>query len=649
MRYPLITLICLSFYTLTNAQNCFWSEDFANGIPVKWEIDEPSEIGVSWSYCPDTTQYSVGNDATCPHEFNDEPNGFQTHFKSDSPENGYATCVLNPFLNEVFSKSFLVTLTTDSINCMGKENVYVIFNSHIGLFFNDTKGNIQLNVSTDKENWTSYTLHENLIVAGSTSPGFKRWSKNAEKITIDISEVAANEPAVFLQWSWTGNDEYHWSIDDIQLTDENPLPDLDLSLSPNSLFHAIMPNYKTPISQIDTAYFLTDVANFGKASQDNVEIRAQVINTQNNAIVYDEAIIIPTLRDSQIIEDVQFPPYFHTTGVGDFKITYSTDRIAEEENPEDNYFEYGFIITESEFSKFEPDQFTSSLFPLEFDQTNSIQPNWAIANHFFVPNGAAYCLDEVVFEIPNFEFLGKLNGNDIIVNNDGINVTVNLFEWNNVQSPNLATEDEYTLIASEEFGVTGSDGNESNTIKLESLFSDEVNIPLRDNQHYFLALDYSTTFNYNLFGVSANTSLNYDAMIQANLLAGKNRFAAMSKIGSTPDYNTLAFGGCVTPHIGFTINQECESLATNQTIIQDGIRVFPNPTDNSATIKFNFNLEKDASLELFSIDGSLVRSFKLSDNQTEIEINSSELPNANYLLTYKSEKVISSTKLVVLH
>jgi len=648
MRYPLIILICLSFNTLIHSQ-VFWSENFANGIPSTWEVEERSNIGVSWSYCPDTTQYSTGNDATCPHEFNDEPNGFQTHFKSDSPENGYATCVLNPFLNELIEKTFLVTLTTDAINCMGNENVYATFNSHIGLFFNDEEGNINLNVSTDKENWTSYTLHENLIVAGSTSPGFKRWSKNPEKITVDISEVAANEETVFLQWSWTGNDEYHWSIDDIQLAYENPLPDLDISLTPRSQFHAIMPNYKTPISQIDTAYFLTEVANLGKESQESVEIKVQVTNIENNEMVYNENFVIPTLRDSQLVENIQFPPYFHTSGVGTFKIAYSTDRISQDANPEDNYFEYNFVITESEFSKFEPDQITSSLYPLEFNKGNKIETNWAIANHFFVPNGDTYCLDEVVFEIPNREPLGTLNGNEIVVNDPDIFIVAKLFEWNDIQDPNIATEEEYTLVAFQEFEVTGGDGLEPNFLKLESLLSSEQNIPLRDNQHYFLALDYSTSSDYDLFGATANTSLNYDAMIEANALANRNRFAAMSKIGIIEDYNTLAFGGCVTPHIGFTINQDCESVATEQTLIENGIQVFPNPADEIAIIKFKFAVDKDASLQLFSIDGTLTKSFELQDNLTDIEIDFSGLPNANYLLTYKSEKVISSTRLVVLH
>jgi len=77
--------------------------------------------------------------------------------------------------------------------------------------------------------------------------------------------------------------------------------------------------------------------------------------------------------------------------------------------------------------------------------------------------------------------------------------------------------------------------------------------------------------------------------------------------------------------------------------------ISPNPADKITQIKFELDIQENDKLELLDINGQLIRSMKLSQGQDQYNLDCSMLPNANYLLTYKSEKVISTTKLIVLH
>ncbi len=651
MKNTLITLLLCICSTFLYSQ--FWSEDFADGIPSEWEIEEISNIGVTWTYCPDTTAYSMGNDNTCPHFYNNSINGFQSHFKSDTPENGYATCVLHPFFSQLATTTFVITLTTDAIDCSAHDTVFVSFNSHIGVFRTNATQSVQLKVSSDKETWTTYFPHRTLEASGTTTvPGTKRWSKNPEKIEFDISEVAAGEDEIYIQWSWSGRDEYHWSIDDVRLDTVSSLAAFDISLTPNLPFQAIMPNFETPVSQIDTAYFLTDIGNLGTRTQTNILVTAQVLDN-TSAILYSDTVKMSELQAGEIIEDVSFSPYFHEAGIGEFKITYEISSTDKDSKPEDNFFEHSFHITESNFAKNAPVEETIDLFPLEDNEEGDIDPHWAIANHFYIPNGGNYFLDEVNFEIPNF-FERTIDNAEFLFNDPDIMVRIFLYEWDNEINLDLATDGEYIDVGQAQFIVTGADGISENFIKLintNDLDNPNSNIPLKNDQHYFIALDYTPpAFGADkLFSVKASTQLNYNGTIRAHELQGRQRFASLNKIGLfNKTYNSFSLEGNVIPHIGFSITEE-SGVSTKQVFINNGLLISPNPADGMTQIKFNLDIHEYDKLELFDINGRLIKTVALSNGQDQYDLDCSALPNANYLLTYKSEKVISTTKLIVLH
>jgi hypothetical protein len=648
MKYFLfIFLYILNISSLSS--QVFWSEDFSNGIPSEWEIEEVSNYGITWTYCPDTTSYSTGPDNTCPHNFDEceNGNGNQKHFQSDTPTNGYATCVIEPFITSLGNSPFLVNLTTDAIDCSDQDNVFIEFNSHIGINWAEGGSDIMLRVSTDKTNWSTYYPHSQLRPFPSTLPGFKRWSKNAEKIAFDISEIAGKEKEVFIQWRWTGRDEYHWSIDDVKLSSETTIPAVDISLSPTGPFHALMPNYKTPMTQTETVYFLTDVGNLGSQLQSNIDIIAQVIDKSNN-VLYSDTVNILQLDINEIIEVNSFRPYIHQAGQGEFKITYEATSPIEDARADDNFFSYPFFITESKFEKNETTTKTIELFPR--NAQNLPERNWSIANHFYIPNGENYFLDSVQFEIPDRIDIFS-NGNEFIFNDFDVSLPLRLYEWTNSDDLNLATNNEYVLVGQGEFQITEDHGNEVLSVNLEvpNNVNNDINIPLKNDQHYILAIDYSAPSFNKYFFIKASTQLDYDATIRANELAGRQRFASLNKIGNLNNtYSTFSFGGDVIPHIGFTITSE-SGVSTMRLVVEDGLHISPNPVDKIAQIKFNLGIQENDKLELMDINGRLIKTIPLAQGQNQYDLDCSMLPNANYLLTYKSEKVISTTKLIVLH
>jgi len=629
----------------------FWQQDFSNGIPMNWTNEAVSNVDLVWTYCSDTTAYGTLEEQGCPFDFTGGDNQ-QNHFKSESPENGFACCVVEPFFNQLGgATNFDSRLTSEAIDCSIRNEVYIIFSSHIGVFDMDASENALLRVSTDRTNWTEYAPFPNLIAGQNTQIGCERWSFNPETIMFDISTVAANEETVYLQWFWQGMQEFHWSIDDIILTTDNPIPLVDITLRPECAFHAIMPNFDTPLSQIDTAYFLTDAAQFGLETLNDVEIIARVINTENGEVLYEEQNIVEELIPNQNNYDLTFPPYIHEAGIGDFNVVYTISEMEEDQVPDNNFFEYPFRISDDSFFKNLDTDSTTNIFPLNLNQDGFIVADWSIGNYFHIPNGEGYFLDEVTFEIPNRTELEEATANgdtiNYFVNPPEIVVDIFLYKWDNANGDDFATLEEYEAVGTAEYLVTGGDGNKPNIVKLENLISGDSNIPLEDNQDYFIAIEYDaipSDFN-KLFAVKASTPLNYDAMIQAHFLENRLRFGAMSKIGDTKTYSTFAFGGEVIPHIG--INLTNIPTATSKTLVSNDIVVSPNPTHNRATILFDFDVEKNAKLKLLNLHGSHIRTIPVSSKS--VDIDCSNLANGTYLIQYSSDDSRALKKLVVLH
>ena len=218
----LFTLILstLMVVSLTNAQT-FWNEDFdTEDNFFNWENEDQSGNGALWTWCEGT---AVGPNELCPSVWDGGTN-LQVPFAATTSENGFVTMDSD----EVGSlpSNHESTITTEGIDCSGKTNVHVEFQSHIGVFEVDADTGAVFSVSNDGgSNWMHYAPHP-FLKATAPDPACVdtcRWSSNPLVVDFDISAVADGQGDVLLRWYWSGNFEYHWSLDDVRLYEDSPV------------------------------------------------------------------------------------------------------------------------------------------------------------------------------------------------------------------------------------------------------------------------------------------------------------------------------------------------------------------------------------------------------------------------------------------
>lgn len=209
-------LLLIATTSMASAREIYLEEDFSDGaIPIGWTTSEETGQNALWTYCADP---STGQSNGCPALWDDALN-LQGPFAAPTAENGFMTMDSDAAGNI----THVSQLTSATIDLTGTSSVFVEFEGQIGVFTFDALDNALFQVSIDGGAfWTDFNPYPELV-AGAVNPPTGRWSFNPTKTVFDISSVAAGESDVTLRWSWTGNFEYHWSIDDLVVAD---IPDL---------------------------------------------------------------------------------------------------------------------------------------------------------------------------------------------------------------------------------------------------------------------------------------------------------------------------------------------------------------------------------------------------------------------------------------
>lgn len=110
-------------------------------------------------------------------------------------------------------------------------------------------------------------------------------------------------------------------------------------------------------------------------------------------------------------------------------------------------------------------------------------------------------------------------------------------------------------------------------------------------------------------------------------------------VGYSLGYNTPKLPP--TPPIHPTGINDLSALTANMT-------VFPNPTDDAATVHFNLSVESDCSIQLTDITGRLLQQFNLNAAQDgTVQLSTANLSTGVYFVTLKATGKTLSKKLVV--
>ena len=347
-------LILFTFFfsiQTVGAQNVFWSEDFSStmDLPMGWTTEDASGGNGVWAWCASPTMA-----ANCIPGWDAYADQHDGNFYATTSDNGFLY-MDSDVLGSV-APDHIVNLTTDTIDCSGQAEVWVKFESLIGVYGLPATDNAVLRVSNNGTDWTDFNLFTLSLAT--------RWSSNPEFNIVDISSVAANSSTVYIQWSWTGNYEYYWLIDDLLLYDGDPTPIYVLAhdMRVNENFYAIAPNAQWPSSQVECFSFLADIENVGSMPQTNVNLNIS-IDEVGGSTVYSEDLFYGELVVDSLAENQPFSGCFTPSDVigTSYEGTYLVSADSVDLAPENNFQVFNFEITDTVFAK-------------EFGATQSVQP-----------------------------------------------------------------------------------------------------------------------------------------------------------------------------------------------------------------------------------------------------------------------------------
>jgi len=572
MHQPLLKSLffTLSFFALgiLNAQlsTPFWSENFTNGVPTNWTISDASGQNILWTWCPNP---ALGNDDPgCSSIFEDALNG-QVPFKSTTATTG--SMLLDSDEPGNLNKNHIAQLTTSTINCAGKNEVYITFQTHIGVYSLAAEANAVLRVSTDGTNWTNYTVFPGLTTT-------IRWSENPETPIIDISATAANQANVLIQWQWTGNWEYMWNLDDIEIYDQNPTPRNDLAIS---AFFYPPSSFATPVSQIasDSFQFEINLSNNGLNPQTNLVVTA-FVKEDGGSSFYSQAINIPVLeagvKDTSIVFPMLYAPELNT---GLYTVGYTLSADSTDQRPVDNAREDNFVVSNDQFAKEDgPEQ----------GYRPSAGGDWAVANTYRM-NGGNFEL----YKATQAEFAFSTDANEIAPGE--VEAAIYLFKVNDDVAEDFSDFDGSSILSSstEWLGVASYEAPDSlGNYELQQIDIADLNtglpgVVLQPGSRYILAIEYAN-----------NSALVYHAFNDDIFYYQPSTFIFNS------DWNTGGFGGDVNALLRMNIS--LVSTTDEQVLPDNTLSLFPNPVYETLQLGVQFEEPTDATITVADINGRVI-------------------------------------------
>ncbi|NNE28065.1 MAG: T9SS type A sorting domain-containing protein [Saprospiraceae bacterium] len=629
----LFSFVVLLFAGVALAQPTpIMTEDFGGGAPMGWTTSDLSGgVGV-WTWCDDPAQ-AIGDG--CVNNWAAYSNQHDGAFLSATGSNGFM--VMDSDALGGLGTNHQVVLNTTSMDFSMANEVWLKFESLIGVFGVPTLDNAVVRVSLDNTNWTTFNFVD-IVLGASGNPGVERWTVNPEITVLDISSVAANQGTVYIQWFWEGNYEYYWLLDDLAVYDEDPsqlfFPLNDMQVDP---FFSIAPNAQTPAGQEVPISFLADVSNQGLNNATGVDLTVTVNDGATD--VFTESFTYGAIEADSVAENQSFAGTFTPSGPAGtvYTATYSIASDSTDEQAGNDSQSFIFMSTDSTFAK--EMGATRGVLPADSNWDAGEAHSWGFGNYFQTPNGAGKFARTVTF--------GINNAADIM---DQI-LFLKLYLWDDADANNNAEASERTELANTLYQVTGSEvANELMTMKWSDLSGVPVDIPLIDGGRYIVAMEFVAPNDLVTVNMASSDDFNYSAQVFQDItvdMEAQPYLATMIIVNdpiNTEAYEQGGFGDGIVPCLRFSVGDE--SLTTAKEILGDHeVSLTPNPA--SDFIQLSINLEEPAQGlkgKMLTLDGKVVRSFAFGDVQQMTEtISVSELPAGSYFL-HLSNKNVSATK-----
>jgi hypothetical protein len=211
-----------------------------------------------------------------------------------------------------------------------------------------------LQVSNDNgTTWTDYDLR------GATSVNSLNSTTGAKLESINVSDVAGNQPNVLFRFNMQGAAAYWWQIDDIAIVEGG---DNDLILNRAYIdFGYKNGGYytKMPISQVRPLEFRTAYRNDGKLTQHNIKSNVTIIKSGtavfNKFSPIKDSLVTLAYDTLGILADSAFIP----SAIGIYNTTVTISQTESDQKISNNSAIKTFEVTADEFA-FDNDNYQSS-------------------------------------------------------------------------------------------------------------------------------------------------------------------------------------------------------------------------------------------------------------------------------------------------
>ncbi len=103
-------------------------------------------------------------------------------------------------------------------------------------------------------------------------------------------------------------------------------------------------------------------------------------------------------------------------------------------------------------------------------------------------------------------------------------------------------------------------------------------------------------------------------------------------------------------YIGPVGINEANNNNASKSIINSGIRIYPNPMNDLGTIAFNLGAAADVTISIYNLEGRLVKTIKagkLNSGEQKIQISTDEFSKGTYLVSIDGSGIHASSKFVV--
>ncbi len=307
-------------------------------LPAGWQIADENNLGHFWTW-------RAGSDSI---------QGWYTflpgHIYSKSPEDGYFVLPIDEYnsVDGVYATNpCFAWFQLPALDCSTRPGVIL----KLSQYFRCCCGapDVKMLVSNDLGvHWASFDLRfetKTNIFCRNPYP------------EVNISEVAAGMPTVWIKFQWNTNHRYFWCIDDIELM-ESYKNELQLEnswlfmtdLSPEDNDEGFV--YMVPFSQTGTDNFggytfQGAFLNAGMDDQEGCKLNAEVF--KNGVPAYNQT---SAARDIWALQRDTFPitTPFNPDGYGDYKMVLTAQQDQVDGVPNNNMYSDTYYITDSIYS-----------------------------------------------------------------------------------------------------------------------------------------------------------------------------------------------------------------------------------------------------------------------------------------------------------